>query len=68
MSSNFELSEPRALESLISGAGFRQVAVTREPRQIPFESREDYWATMKAGGGLSGPRTWRCPGDRRVEL
>jgi SAM-dependent methyltransferase len=54
MSWNFALSDPRAVETLISGAGFREVSVTREIRAIPFESREDYWATMEAGGGLSG--------------
>jgi SAM-dependent methyltransferase len=54
MSWNFALSDPRALETLISGAGFREVSVTREIRAIPFESREDYWSTMEAGGGLSG--------------
>jgi ubiquinone/menaquinone biosynthesis C-methylase UbiE len=54
MSWNFALSDPRAVETLISGAGFQEVSVTREIRAIPFESREDYWATMEAGGGLSG--------------
>jgi SAM-dependent methyltransferase len=54
MSWNFELSDLPAIESLISGAGFREVSVTRELRAIPFESRQDYWATMEAGGGLSG--------------
>jgi ubiquinone/menaquinone biosynthesis C-methylase UbiE len=54
MSWNFALSDSRALETLISAAGFREVSVTRELGAIPFESREDYWATMEAGGGLSG--------------
>ena len=54
MSWNFALSEPQALETLISGASFGEVSVTREIRAIPFESREDYWSTMEAGGGLSG--------------
>jgi ubiquinone/menaquinone biosynthesis C-methylase UbiE len=54
MSWNFEVSDARALEALISGAGFREVSVTRELRAIPFESREDYWATLEAGCGLSG--------------
>jgi SAM-dependent methyltransferase len=64
---NFALSDPRALETLISGAGFREVSVTRELRAIPFESREDYWATMEAGGGLSGATyVALSPEDRRV--
>lgn len=51
---NFALSDPQGLETLISGAGFREVSVTHEIRAIPFGSREDYWAMMEAGGGLSG--------------
>ena len=67
MSWNFELSDPRALESLISGAGFREVSVTRELRAIPFESLEDYWATMETGCGLSGATYVAVsPEDRRV--
>ena len=67
MSWNFALSNPRALETLISGAGFGEVSVTREIRAIPFESREDYWATMEAGGGLSGATyVTLSPEDRRV--
>lgn len=64
---NFAFSDPRALETLISDAGFREVSVTRELRAIPFESREDYWATMEAGGGLSGATYLTLsPEDRRV--
>jgi ubiquinone/menaquinone biosynthesis C-methylase UbiE len=64
---NFALSDPRALEALISDAGFREVSVTRELRAIPFESWEDYWATMEAGGGLSGATYMALsPQDRRV--
>lgn len=64
---NFTLSDPRALETLLSGASFREVSVTRKLRAIPFESREDYWATMEAGGGLSGATyVALSPEDRRV--
>lgn len=64
---NFALSDPRALETLISSAGFREVSVTRELRAIPFESRQDYWSTMEAGGGLSGATyVALSPEDRRV--
>jgi len=67
MSWNFALSEPRALETLISGAGFREASVTREIRAIKFESWEDYWATMEAGCGLSGATyVALSPEDRRV--
>ena len=63
---NFALSDARALETLLSGAGFREVSVTRELRAIPFESREDYWATMEAGGGALGGHI-RGSVDRRTD-
>jgi ubiquinone/menaquinone biosynthesis C-methylase UbiE len=67
MSRNFALSDPGSLETLISGAGFWEVSVTRELRAIPFESLEDYWATMEAGGGLSGATyVALSPEDRQV--
>ncbi|HEU4342512.1 MAG TPA: methyltransferase domain-containing protein [Candidatus Binatia bacterium] len=67
MTWNFALSDPRALETSISGAGFREVSVTRELRGIPFESRQDYWSTMEAGGGLSGATyVALSPEERRV--
>jgi ubiquinone/menaquinone biosynthesis C-methylase UbiE len=60
MSWNFTLSDPRALGALISGAGFREVSVTREIRAISFESREDYWATMERVAASRVPPIWLC--------
>jgi ubiquinone/menaquinone biosynthesis C-methylase UbiE len=67
MAWNFALSEPRRLEGLLLDAGFRDVAVRREIRQVPFDSLDDYWAAMEAGGGLSGA-TYRAlgPDDRQA--
>jgi hypothetical protein len=53
---NFALSEPHRLEALLRDAGFRDVAVSREIRQVAFDSLDDYWAAMEAGGGLSATR------------
>ena len=54
MAWNFALSAPHRLEALLRDAGFRDVAVRREIRQVPFDSLDDYWAAMEAGAGLSG--------------
>jgi SAM-dependent methyltransferase len=51
---NFALSDPHRLEALLLDAAFRAVSVRREIRQVAFDSLEDYWAAMEAGGGLSG--------------
>lgn len=67
MAWNFALSEPHQLEALLLGAAFRDVAVRREIRQVSFDSLDDYWAAMEAGGGLSGA-TYRAlsPDARRA--
>jgi hypothetical protein len=54
MAWNFALSHRHQLEALLLGAGFRDVAVSQESRQVSFGSLDDYWAAMEAGGGLSG--------------
>ena len=64
---NVTLGDPQALETLLFGADFRDVFVTREIRRFPFESLEDYWARMEAGGGLSGATYLALsPEDRRA--
>jgi hypothetical protein len=64
---NVSLGNPRLLEAALSGARFRDVAVTREIRTFPFESLEDYWAPMEAGAGLSGAAYLALsPEDRRA--
>jgi hypothetical protein len=54
MSWNFALSHEHQLEALLLAATFSDVHVSRESRQISFDSLEDYWAAMEGGGGLSG--------------
>jgi ubiquinone/menaquinone biosynthesis C-methylase UbiE len=64
---NFALSHEHQLEALLRGATFCDVRVTRESRQISFDSLEDYWAAMEAGGGLSGATYLALsPDDRRA--
>jgi len=64
---NFALSDPHRLEALLLDAAFRDVCVTRELRQVSFDSLEDYWAAMEAGGGLSGATYLAlAPDDRRA--
>jgi ubiquinone/menaquinone biosynthesis C-methylase UbiE len=64
---NFALSQPRQLEAELLGAGFRDVLVIREIRNISFNSLGDYWAAMEAGGGLSGATYLALsPGDRQA--
>jgi len=46
----FSLSDPRHLASLIEGAGFAEVSVTRETRELAFESFQDYWGPVEDGG------------------
>jgi SAM-dependent methyltransferase len=58
---NFALSEPHRLEALLCDAGFCDVAVRRELRQVPFDALDDYWAAMEAGGGCPERRTVRSP-------
>jgi len=62
---NFALSEPHQLEALLRGAAFRNVAVTPEVRSIWFDSLEDYWAAIEAGGGLSGATYCMLSADDR---
>jgi ubiquinone/menaquinone biosynthesis C-methylase UbiE len=54
MAWDFTLGDPQRLETLLLGASFRNVRVTQEIREVPFDSLEDYWGPMEAGGGLSG--------------
>ena len=64
---NFALNDPHRLEALLLDAAFRDVCVTREMRKVSFDSLEDYWAAMEAGGGLSGATYLAlAPDDRRA--
>jgi SAM-dependent methyltransferase len=48
------LGDPARLEALLSGAGFGNVGLGRETREVGFPSAADYWAVVEAGAGLAG--------------
>lgn len=50
----FSLGDPDRLKEVLAAAGFRDVSVTRETREIVYESFGDYWDPIEAGGGRSG--------------
>ncbi len=59
----FSLSDPRHLASLIEDAGFAEVSVTRETRELAFESFQDYWGPVEDGGSrASAPYRELPPG------
>lgn len=51
---SFALADPHRLEGLLAKAGFHDVSVTSETLELVFESFDDYWSPVEAGGGLSG--------------
>jgi ubiquinone/menaquinone biosynthesis C-methylase UbiE len=65
---NFALTRPDQLEALLRGAALRDVRVSRETRKISFDSLEDYWAAMEAGGGLSGATYLALSPDDRLAV
>ena len=50
----FSLGDPRVLEQELTRAGFHDVSVCSETRECVFESFDDYWAPVEAGGGRLG--------------
>jgi ubiquinone/menaquinone biosynthesis C-methylase UbiE len=64
---SFALSDAGHLERLFATGGFRQIRVTRETHDTPFESFEDYWAPVEEAVG-SMPQAYRAlpEADRRA--
>jgi ubiquinone/menaquinone biosynthesis C-methylase UbiE len=64
---SFALHDPNRLESMLVGAGFREVRVERTAREDSFESFADYWEPIEAGVG-SIPQAYLrlVPADRRA--
>jgi SAM-dependent methyltransferase len=50
----FSLADPRRLEGALAEAGFRAIRLHTETRRIVFESFEDYWSPVEAGGARLG--------------
>jgi hypothetical protein len=48
---SFALADPKRLEGLFAGAGFREIRVEREKREDIIESFDDYWEPIEAGTG-----------------
>lgn len=56
---SFALADPGRLESLFASAGFRDIRIGQETREVRFESFTDYWAVVEAGAG-SLPQAYRA--------
>jgi ubiquinone/menaquinone biosynthesis C-methylase UbiE len=50
----FSLADPRHLAEVLARAGFGEIRVHPQVRRINFESFDDYWAPVEAGGGRLG--------------
>lgn len=50
----FTLADADRLQRVLAGAAFHEVCVTRETRELAFESFDDYWGPIEAGGGRLG--------------
>lgn len=48
------LADPDRLEQLLVTAGFRHVSVAKETRKVAFDSFDQYWSGIEAGGGRLG--------------
>lgn len=50
----YSLADAHRLAGLLTAAGFRDVCVAREVREIAYESFEEYWGPVEEGAGRSG--------------
>jgi ubiquinone/menaquinone biosynthesis C-methylase UbiE len=64
----FSLSDPRHLASLMEGAGFAEVSVTRATRELAFESFEDYWGPVEDGGSRASAPYRELPRDAQESI
>src|SRR5262249_59073931 len=60
--------DPDRLHALLTRAAFRDVSVTTERRSLAFESFEEYWAPIEAGGGRLGQFYRELPPDQRQRV
>jgi ubiquinone/menaquinone biosynthesis C-methylase UbiE len=61
----FSIPTAACLEGLLTGAGFRDVHVQSESREIAFASFDDYFRGTEEGAGLSGQEYVRLPQELR---
>jgi SAM-dependent methyltransferase len=50
----FSLGDGDMLADLLKGAGFRDIRISYERARVVFDSFEEYWAPLEAGGGRAG--------------
>jgi hypothetical protein len=64
---SFALHDPNRLETMLVGAGFRDVRAERAIREDSFESFVDYWQPIEAGvGSLHQAYLRLAAADRRA--
>src|SRR5262249_26026966 len=61
----FSIPDAARLDNLLTGAGFRDVHVQSEDREIAFASFDDYFRGTEEGAGLSGQEYVRLPEELR---
>lgn len=61
----YSLSDPLMVEQALARAGFGGVRVTRDMREIVFDSFDDYWAPFEAGAGRLGQIYRSLPDEAR---
>lgn len=61
----FSLGDGRLLQESLARAGFEDVRVAGETREVAFESFDDYWGPVEDGGGRLGQIYKGLPDDAR---
>ena len=59
------LADPVRLHALLAGAGFRDVSVVTATQEISFDSFDQYWSGIEAGGGRLAQFYVQLPADAR---
>jgi SAM-dependent methyltransferase len=62
------LADADRVQALLAGAGFSEVTVTPERRTVTFESFDDYWEAVEAGGSRIGQFYLGLPPGRRAAV
>ena len=59
------LADPARLHALLAGAGFRDVSVVAATQEIAYDSFDQYWSGIEAGGGRLAQFYVQLPADAR---